>query len=109
MADPSITSVDDIIKAIFTNPLLTKLFCNEVYTVEDVDLPDVKRLCSIIIAKDFDFDSQPEVDQQELDFFFDLYEQKDIDVIETAKFNFLSTGMVASRQAKFNTGLIMTT
>ena len=111
--EQDIRSVDDVIKVIFNYPLLTKLFCTKEDGVVDVDLSnandlaDIKRLCSIIIDKDMDFDSQPEVDQQELDFFFELYEKQDIDVIDSAKFNFISTGMIATKQEKFNTGLIM--
>lgn len=106
----TIKSVDGIIKAIFADPFLTKIFCNE---ETDIDLDDadevakIKKLCAIIIEKYIEFELQPEVDQQELDFFFELYETKDVDVIEKAKVNLINTGMVATRQGKFNTGLIM--
>jgi len=114
MDDDSITSVDDIIKTIYDDNLLTRLFCHSYAGFGNINLDDnaemdlIKKLCSIIILNDMDFDSQPEIDQQEIDFFFELYEKKDIDVIDNAKFNFISTGMVASRQQKFNVGLIMT-
>jgi len=108
--DRSIKNVDDMIKAIFSDPFLTKVFCSD---QTDIDLDNkeevanVKKLCSIIIEKYSDFEIQPEVDQQELDFFFELYETQDIDVIEKARVNLINTGMMATRQGKFNTGLIM--
>ncbi len=110
LGDDSIKVTDDCIKAIFADPLLLKLFSGE---DSDVDLGDaeevvaVKRLCSIIISKYEELELQPEVDQGELDFFFELYEKKDIDVVDKARVNLINTGMVATRQGKFNTGLIM--
>ncbi len=110
MDDEEIKKVDDMIKVIFSDPFLTKVFCGD---QTDIDLEDadevakVKKLCEIIIEKYEEFELQPEVDKQELDFFFELYEKKDVGVIDKAKVNLINTGMVATRQGKFNTGLIM--
>lgn len=110
--DNTISSIDEIIRTIFGDGFLQKVFCytapgEELDLSDGTNLTDIKNLCAIIIAKDLDFDSQPAVDQQEFDFFADLYEQQDIDVIDNAKFNFISTGTVATKQQKFNASLIM--
>lgn len=105
-----IQTTDDVINVIFKQPLLTKLFCNEQTDInfdDAAEVASVKKLCSIIINKYSDLELQPEVDQEELDFFFEIFETKNIDVIEKARVNLINTGMLATRQGKFNVGLIM--
>lgn len=116
--DDTIVDVDDIMVAINGNKLLKSLLCHsrieeggegmvEVDLQKTKTLNEVRRLCEIAIKHDLDHDAQPEVDQAELDLFFKLYEEKDIEVLEELKFNSLSTGMVVSKMDKFNSLLIM--
>lgn len=108
--DKDLQTTDDVMKAIFSDPLLTKLFSADFTDVnfenaEEVEA--VKKLCNIIIENYSKLELQPEVDHEELDFFFKLFETQDIDVVEKARVNLVNTGMMATRQGKFNTGLIM--
>lgn len=104
-----IQTVDDMILAIKTHDFLSRVFTEnlDIDLQNADDLAEIKKLCNIIIDLDMDYDSQPEIDRAELQFYFDLYDKKDIDIIDNAKFNFLSTGTVASKNVKFNSALVM--
>lgn len=105
-----IQTSDDALMAIFRDPFLTNMFCSNDTTIDysnKEEVAAVKKLCNIIINKFIEFNLQPEVDQQELDFFFELFDKKDIEVINKGRVNIINTGLLATRQSKFNSGLIM--
>jgi len=115
--DDTIESVDDIMSAIEGNALLKELFRHECVGGHHGDIPfdltnadtiaELKRFCYAAIDNELDYDSQPDVDKAEIDFFFDLNEKKDVAVLENAKYNFISTGLISSKAEKFNSILLM--
>lgn len=109
--NPKIKTIDQRIKAINNNPILTKaLLKNSKFDLTNKqELDSVVELSHIVIDNDLDFDLQPETEKAELQFFYDLYTTCDITIIEKAKYNFLSTGFIQSKSSKFDSSLIINT
>lgn len=106
--DDTIDSVSKVMAEIDANELLKSLMRHESVDLSDSQIiAEVKKVCYAVIENELDFDSQPEVDKEELDFFFDLNETKSVETLDKARYNFIATGMVSTKAEKFNSMLMM--
>lgn len=107
--DNTIDTVDDIIAAVDSNPILRKgvLEGSNFDLTDAAELAEVVTLCELIIDNDFDYDANPAVDKAEFQLFVDLFNTGDVDIIDAAKYNFMATGFAESRSNKFNSVLMM--
>jgi hypothetical protein len=106
-----ITTVSQAIDAVEENAFLRKAFkpnCEFDFN-NNLEYTEAIKICEIAIDLDLDHDSDPTDDLAELNFFTELFKKKDITIIDKAKYNYLSTGFIASRANKINGPLFMNT
>lgn len=110
LSDDSITTISDIMAAIEGNELLAKLLRDDGMNFDLSDeavIDDLAAFCYAVIDNDLDYDASPEADREEFNHFLRLVKEKDVDAIEGAKYNFIATGLVASKAEKFNSILLL--
>jgi hypothetical protein len=107
--EAAIGSFDDAINAIRSNALLSTAY-NRMDLIDiddDNDRAELIKLCHCIIENSLDMDSEPAIDKQVFDLFVEFYNDKNIDLLEANKYNFMNSGFVSSRSQKFNKIIIM--